>query len=130
MLPVRKAFIRFNLRSMVPRHKSMALKNLRTEPKESGSSPNLNTCIQFSADLPTDPLYCPSLACDVFDQICKGLSQPKIGSFSIPIGEIMYEEVQNRIRMMECAQNIFVALNQAFQNAQEQKRSSMGRGTQ
>lgn len=73
VLPVRKAFIQFNVRSMLPPSKSLAVKNIKSEPKQSGPNPNMNTVIQFQADLPNEPLFCPSLACDVFDQICKGL---------------------------------------------------------
>jgi hypothetical protein len=45
ILPVRKAFIKFNVRGMLPPHMSLAVKNVKTEPKESGSNPNINTLI-------------------------------------------------------------------------------------
>lgn len=46
--------------------------------------------------LPTEKLYCPKLACEVFDYICKGLSQPIVGSFVIDIGQIMNDLIEHR----------------------------------
>jgi hypothetical protein len=63
-----------------------------TEPSQPGSNPNLNTSISFIAELPNEKLYAPVLACEVFDNICAGLKQPKLGSFNIPIGEILHAQ--------------------------------------
>jgi len=45
--------------------------------------------ISFKLQLPSDPLFCPKLSCSVHDYIFKGLSQPMIGSFIIPIGDLV-----------------------------------------
>jgi hypothetical protein len=45
--------------------------------------------MNFTIPLPTDPLYCPKLGCTVYDYIYKGFSQPEIGVFVLPIGDLM-----------------------------------------
>ena len=89
ILPVKKAFIKFNIRSLLPPARALAVTNIQTEPRDSGPNPNINTTISFSTTLPVGEIYCPRLACEVFDQICKGFVQPKIGSFTIDVGSIM-----------------------------------------
>ena len=54
-----------------------------------GADPTLNTLIEFNAPLPEDILFCPRMSCSVFDNIAMGLSQPLIGTFVIPIGDLM-----------------------------------------
>jgi hypothetical protein len=80
----------FNLKSLVPPSTGSTLDNIKTQPGAAGANPTINTLIKFSIPLPTDPLFCPKLACTVFDYIFKGISQPMIGSFIIPIGECIH----------------------------------------
>lgn len=47
--------------------------------------------MKFSIPLPTNELYCPKLGCQVYDCIFKGWNQPLIGTFVLPIGELMRE---------------------------------------
>ena len=61
---------------------------MQTDPNAPGCNPNINTMITFNVELAREELYCPSLACDAYDFVYKGFSQPLIGTFSIPIGEI------------------------------------------
>lgn len=69
-----------------------ALKNIETAPNAKGSNPTLNTTMSFTIPLPTDPLYCPKLSCTVYDYIYRGFgSQPEIGVFVLPIGDLMME---------------------------------------
>jgi len=53
--------------------------------------------LSFAMDLPTDPLFCPKLQCDVFDYVYKGLSQPLIGTFTIDIGTMMQTQKNDRL---------------------------------
>jgi len=46
--------------------------------------------------LPIAPLYCPRLSCQVYDQVFAGFSQPIIGNFTIPIGELIHELAAER----------------------------------
>jgi hypothetical protein len=95
ILPVKKAFINFNIKSLVSAD-GPALKNIQTEPKNPGSNPTLNTTLKFSIPLPTNELYCPRLGCTVFDYIFKGWNQPIIGTFVLPIGELMRDLKKER----------------------------------
>lgn len=61
-----------------------------------GTDPTLNTLIEFKAPLPTDQLFCPRMSCSVFDNIAMGLSQPQIGCFVIPIGDLMWDLARER----------------------------------
>ena len=74
LLPIKKPFIKFNVRSLLPPEKANAVSNIKTDPKETGPNPNLNTIISFSTELPLEKIYSPKLACEVFDYICKGLN--------------------------------------------------------
>ena len=71
ILPVKKAFISFNLKSLVPPDSDLAIENLKTQPNAAGTDPTINTVIKFFMRLPDDPLYTPVLTCTVFDNIFK-----------------------------------------------------------
>jgi len=81
---------------MVPPDLGANLENIRTEPKMAGTDPTLNTLIEFNAPLPEDDLFCPKMSCSVFDSVVMGLSQPLIGTFSIPIGQLMHDLAAER----------------------------------
>ena len=91
ILPVKKAFVNFNLKGLVPPTIGTNLKNLKTDPKAPGANPTINTLMKFFVPLPIDPLYCPRLSCQVYDCIFAGFSQPIIGNFTIPIGDLIHE---------------------------------------
>jgi hypothetical protein len=74
ILPVKKAFIVFNLKSLVPPDEGATLENLKTAPSAAGANPTINTLIKFSVGMPADPLFCPRLSCTVHDYIFKGFS--------------------------------------------------------
>jgi len=74
ILPVKKAFINFNLKGLVPPTIGTNLKNLKTDPSAPGANPTINTLMMFMCPLPTDPLYCPRLSCQVYDCIFSGFS--------------------------------------------------------
>lgn len=61
LLPVKKPFIKFNLKSLLPPSKSQAIDNIKTQPNFPGANPTISTVIKFNIKLPSDPLYCPSL---------------------------------------------------------------------
>lgn len=73
LLPVKKPFIKFNMRSLLPPEKAQAVTNIKTQPSATGPNPNLNTVISFNIDLPVNPLFCPKLQCDVYDYVFKGV---------------------------------------------------------
>jgi hypothetical protein len=96
ILPVKKAFIIFNLKSLVPPDDGTAMENIKTAPSAAGANPTINTLIKFNIPLPTDSLFCPRLSCAVHDYIFKGFSQPMIGSFIIPVGDLIHALIAER----------------------------------
>lgn len=106
ILPVKKAFLQFNLKSLVPPALGTNLENIRTEPRMAGTDPTLNTLIEFKCPLPVDVLFCPRMACSVFDNIAMGLSQPLIGTFTIPVGDLMHDLIRERKEESEALQNV------------------------
>ena len=96
ILPVKKAFVKFNLKGLVPPTIGTNLSNLKTEPTAPGPNPTISTLMKFQVPLPIDPLYCPRLSCQVYDCIYTGFSQPIIGNFTIPIGELMHDLKKER----------------------------------
>jgi len=73
LMPVKKPFIKFNIRSLLPPEKAKAVENIKTTPGDKGANPNINTVISFLMKLPADEIYCPVLQCDVYDYIYKGV---------------------------------------------------------
>ena len=61
ILPVKKAFIVFNLKSLVPPDEGTTLDNIKTQPSAPGPNPTINTLLEFKIPLPDDPLFCPRL---------------------------------------------------------------------
>jgi len=101
LLPVRKAFLMMNLKSMVPPALGDSLENIKTEPKMAGADPTLNTLITFSIPLPENLLFCPRLAMTVYDSIAMGYKQPIIGTFVIDVGQLMLDLAAERKRETE-----------------------------
>jgi hypothetical protein len=67
LVPVRKAFIQFNVKSLVPPDFGTPLPNIKTEPRAPGPNPTLNVIISFTTPIPENRLYSPHLSCQVFD---------------------------------------------------------------
>lgn len=78
------------IKSLTDPKEAGQLQNIKTTPGAYGSNPNINSLIKFNIPLPTDELYCPSLTCTVYDQVFLGFSQPQVGTFTIPLGQIMH----------------------------------------
>ena len=77
----------------------------------------MNTQLNFETSLPTDILYCPTLGCEVYDQIFPPKwSQPKLGTFNIPVGKIMHNQFTERQRLLELSFKSITFLEEAFKN--------------
>ena len=98
ILPVKKAFIVFNLKSLVPPDDGRAVENVKTQPSAPGANPTINTLIKFKVPLPVDKLFQPRLLCTVHDYIFKGFNQPLLGSFTIPVGDLIDKLAEERLR--------------------------------
>lgn len=127
ILPVRKAFINFMLRSLLPPSKAHAIENISTQPSAIGRNPTISTVVKFNLFLPNDPLYCPSLTCGVYDYIFKGVSQPLIGNFVINIGDLQH--LQDDLFMDEdkTTKEIVNALQDKILHAEEYKKELQAR---
>ena len=111
ILPVKKAFVNFNLKGLVPPKIGTNLKNLKTDPKAPGANPTINTLMKFLVPLPIEPLYCPRLSCQVYDTIYAGFSQPIIGNFTIPVGDLIHELAAERKTEIVALKNMVQTLN-------------------
>lgn len=111
ILPVKKAYISFNIKSLVPPG-GPSVKNVETQPQSPGSNPTINTTIKFNVPLPVDPLYCPKLTCTVFDYIFKGFSQPVIGVFVLPMGQLIADLTKERAVEIAEMRKVVDALSQ------------------
>ena len=93
------------VKSLTDPVKAGQLQNIKTVPRQPGSNPNLNTVVNFKVPLATDELYTPKLACMVYDQVFMGMSQPTVGTFTIPLGEIMREQRDERAQRLSRGQH-------------------------
>ena len=58
--------------------------------------------MSFKVALPNDELYCPKLVVNIFDFIYKGMkSQPIIGNFNIPVGQLIKDLKEENDRDLE-----------------------------
>jgi hypothetical protein len=85
LLPVTKAFVKFNLKSIMRPDDKQSRNEIMTQPKDAGSNPNIQTIIAFDIMLPEDSCYMPTMQCSVHDYVLKGLVQPLIGTFQIDL---------------------------------------------
>jgi len=122
LLPVKKAFVNFNLKGLVPPKIGTNLKNLKTVAKAPGANPTINTLMRFEVPLPTEELFCPRLSCQVYDTVFAGFSQPIIGNFTIPIGELMLSLKQERTSEIKALRTVVETLGKV---ARGEARDSM-----
>ena len=123
ILPVKKAFVKFNLKGLVPPTVGTNLTNLKTDPKAPGPNPTICTLMSFLVPLPIKDLYCPRLSCQVYDCIYAGWNQPIIGTFTIPIGELMHDLAAERKSELAALEEMVQTLDKIA--AQEQAASFM-----
>lgn len=110
LIPIQKAFISFMVKSLTDPKVSGQLQNIKTQPGPAGPNPNINSVVKFNIPLPVDELYCPSLSCTVYDQVFLGFSQPVVGTFTIPLGEIMQDCWRERKKILKDADEIIAQL--------------------
>ena len=114
LLPIKKAFVKFNVKSLLPPDAAKAVENIRTHPKDGGPNPNIRTTLQFEIKIPSDTTFCPRMTCEVYDQLYfEGMAQPQVGTFTLKIGDIIneartqdYETKADLQRIIEIMQTI------------------------
>lgn len=87
------------LKSLAPPEYQASLKDITTTPLGGGANPTFASMIRFNAMIPSDPIFCPSLQCAVYDSLLFGVRQPLIGHMFLPIGLIYH--VQKELRKSE-----------------------------
>ena len=55
LLPVKKAYVQFGLKTLVPPIVGATIQNIMTTPGPSGPDPTINTIVSFKMLLPEDP---------------------------------------------------------------------------
>lgn len=108
LIPVKKASILFNLKTMVSPAQAGSVENMKTEPSAPGADPTLNTLIEFLISLPTDELYCPRMACKVQDN--NGFYCPTLGTFCVPVGDLIVGLAKERKEEIEAIEDVIEEL--------------------
>jgi len=119
LMPIKKPFIKFAVKSLLPPEKAQAVTKVNIDPNACGPNPNINTMLTFNVQLPIEELYCPSLACDCYDYVYMGFSQPLIGTFSIPVGKIKTKTEHKRIEEIKICNEIISFLRAQMQKSRE-----------
>lgn len=73
--------------------KSSSKDTIKTEPKESGPDPTINTIISFENFLPIEKIYIPNMLCFVYDYILAGLGNSILGAFEIDLNKMIESTV-------------------------------------
>lgn len=77
--------------------------------------------IEFTLDLPVEELYCPALACSVYDQVFMGFSQPLLGTFTVEIGKIMQKKIKERKETIETGNRLLEYLDSIIGGGNQRK---------
>jgi hypothetical protein len=59
MLPIKKAYVKFSVKSLLPPAQAKAVADIFTVPDEGGTDPNITTTLKFSVNISSMPLFCP-----------------------------------------------------------------------
>lgn len=119
LLPVKKAFCKFSVKSILPPAQAKAVSDIYTSPDEGGEDPNIRTTLKLTANIPSDPYYCPRMTCTAYDKLYfEGMAQPIIGTFTLKLGDILTATRNKDTATMEG----LAELLQAMQGALEAKR--------
>lgn len=92
LFEVNKAYVTFNLKSLLSAARARAVNNVQTQPNDKGKDPNIRTTIQFEVQMPSQEQFCPKMTCDVYDLVFfNGSGQPHIGTFALQLGKAAHE---------------------------------------
>lgn len=92
LLPIKKAYVKFSVKSLLPSAQAKAVNDIFTTPDEGGTDPNIRTTIKFSVNISSDPWYCPRMTCTTYDKLYfEGMAQPILGTFTLRLGDILKE---------------------------------------
>jgi hypothetical protein len=90
LLPIKKAYAKFSVKSLLPPAQGKAVSEIFTQPGEGGSDPNVRTTLKFEVRIPSEPFYTPRMTCMAYDKLYfDGMKQPILGTFTLKLGEIL-----------------------------------------
>ena len=126
IIPVKKPYLLFDLNSINYNSSNNELQAIKTEPKDSGSNPNITSVIKFNAMLPVDLTYVPSLQCEVFDYILNGFVNKHLGIFELDIVSIINETNDGVDKdLKECSSKMGLLFMEGLQRKKEENRASV-----
>lgn len=92
LLPVKKAYVKFSVKSILPPAQAKAVADIYTEPGEGGTDPNIRVTLKIQVRIPGEVYYCPSMTCSILDKLYfDGMKQPILGTFTLKLGELLTE---------------------------------------
>lgn len=90
LLPIKKAYAKFSLKSLLPPAQGKAVADIFTQPGEGGSDPNVRTTLKFEVRIPSEPFFTPRMTCMTYDKLYfDGMRQPILGTFTLKLGDIL-----------------------------------------
>ena len=90
LLPVKKAFTKFSVKSILPPAQAKAVADIYTQPGEGGTDPNVRVTLKIQVKIPGEVFYCPSMTCSIQDKLYfDGMRQPILGTFTLKLGQIL-----------------------------------------
>lgn len=114
LLPVKKPYIIFDVNGINFKNSNKNLvSSIKTDPKETGPNPNINSIIKFDLNLPDNPIFVPQLQCLVNDYMLSGLINPLLGIFLIDLKTIIEFHEKNYLKDLEKLENKIQEINSA-----------------
>ena len=90
LLPIKKAYAKFSVKSLLPPAQGKAVSEIFTQPGEGGSDPNVRTTLKFEVRIPSEPFFTPRMTCMAYDKLYfDGMKQPILGTFTLKLGEML-----------------------------------------
>lgn len=116
LLPVRKAFCKFSVKSILPPAQAKAVADIFTSPNEGGTDPNIRTTLTFTAHIPADPYYCPRMTCTAYDKLYfEGMKQPILGTYTLKLGDILAATREKDNKVIRELEKLIKILNSALE---------------
>ena len=90
LLPIKKAYAKFSVKSLLPPAQGKAVSEIFTQPGEGGSDPNVRTTLKVEVQIPSEPFFTPRMTCMAYDKLYfDGMKQPILGTFTLKLGDIL-----------------------------------------
>jgi hypothetical protein len=119
LCPIKKAYIKFSVKSLLPPAQAKAVSEIYTEPGQGGTDPNIQTTLKIQVNIPSEPFYCPRMTCMAFDKLyLDGMSQPILGTFTLRLGEILGRVRASDAKTLDDSKNMTQMLSTVIKGKQ------------